>query len=91
MSTSRKDIQRAAAKAAEAFRPAPSASDGQLASSSSSMPVEVTVADACDVDYYRSMAEGLMVDPPQMHSDSYEHFDCLYDEGDDMTLWSYSI
>lgn len=88
----RKDIQRAAAEAAEAFHGPAAASDGTLTTTSMMPAVEVvTSVDPFDAaEYYRSMAEGMMLDPPQMHYD-FEHIDCEglgLDDHTAFSLWS---
>nr|AWV55520.1 DRE/CRT-binding factor 3 [Solanum melongena] len=87
-STDTKDIQKAAAEAAEAFRPVKSEGPevrGDESCASENMFFMDEEALFCMPELLTNMAEGLMVPPPQC-ADMGDHW-----EADDMPLWSYSI
>ncbi|KAJ8626472.1 hypothetical protein MRB53_019779 [Persea americana] len=100
-SASAKDIQKAAAEAAEAFRPSESefesVSNQDVEAESRTVSTEDTLLLYMDEEVnfgmdmpglLASMAEGLLLSPP--HSSSGFHWDDVEDSVD-MSLWSYSI
>lgn len=91
-----KDIQRAAAEAAEAFRPSESGSSSNMIRAKSSTP-SPEVWPCLEDDglgmhgLLANMAEGLLLSPP--HDPSFgsgSHLDDV-EENADMSLWSYSF
>ncbi|XP_058104748.1 dehydration-responsive element-binding protein 1B-like [Magnolia sinica] len=98
-STNARDIQKAAAEAAEAFRP-PSHSEAVTGSSDYARPENVTVPPEVDVFYMdeeagtpgliANMAEGLLLSPPPYEGSGSQWDDDMEDDAD-VSLWSYSI
>ncbi|KAH0702614.1 hypothetical protein KY290_017930 [Solanum tuberosum] len=89
-SSDTKDIQKAAAEAAESFRPLKSEEESVVSTGDqSSTPDNMFFMDEealfCMPALLTNMAEGLMVPPPQC-TEMGDHV-----EADDMPLWSYSI
>ncbi|RZR70993.1 hypothetical protein BHM03_00002853 [Ensete ventricosum] len=83
--SSSRDIARAAAEAAEAFRPSSHSSGGGIDSYRGGA-FDMINYDDMDLGYcyYSSMAEELLVEPPLYNWDD-------VDAGADLPLWSYSI
>lgn len=88
-SSDTKDIQKAAAQAAEIFRPLKSEEEESVVKDQSTTPDDMFFMDEealfCMPGLLTNMAEGLMVPPPQC-TEMGDHV-----EADDMPLWSYSI
>ncbi|KAJ3672476.1 hypothetical protein LUZ60_007197 [Juncus effusus] len=87
-----RDIQRAAMEFAEYFRPREMVADG-TGGTEEVAELEKNAVEfqdygfeemACEEQYYQSMAEGLMVDPPLSNGNWDDG-----DGGDDVSLWSY--
>lgn len=99
-----RDIQRAAVQFAEYFRPRELASDATAVNASDTNNAVGNIGDygfgsydemPCE-DYYKSMAEGMMVEPPPGQSNGCPTsggYNCNYwEDGDgsgDVSLWSY--
>jgi len=97
-STEAKDIQKAAAEAAEAFRvPEDQCSgvsgDDVKPEGTTSLPEKAVFVDDEAVfgmpELLANMAEGLMVPPP--HSVGYGYSECEMETDADLFLWSYSV
>ena len=91
-SSDAKDIQRAAAEAAEAFRPMET--DGAIQDEGEGRtPENVFVMDEDDIfgmpELLVNMAEGLLMTPPHSVGDGYSGDDMAADA--DVPLWNYSI
>nr|QJF54160.1 dehydration responsive element binding protein 1F [Petunia axillaris] len=89
-SSNPKDIQKAAAEAAKAFRE--SGEESKEESNTPETPEKMFFMDEealfCMPELLANMAEGLMLPPPPQCSDVGEHF---MEADVDMPLWSYSI
>ncbi|XP_009759409.1 dehydration-responsive element-binding protein 1E-like [Nicotiana tabacum] len=84
-STDAKDIQRAAAEAAEAFRPSESEADSPETPESNKLFMDEEAL-FCMPGLLASMAEGLMLPPPH-----YVEVGDYVEAAADMPLWSYTI
>ncbi|KAJ4800280.1 Dehydration-responsive element-binding protein 1E [Rhynchospora pubera] len=93
-STSPRSIQRAAAEAAELFRPTEERQEGTSTSTTENSKGDALQVDPFSESFefgmqgYLDMAQGMLIDPPPPPMDAAED---VYESDADVELWSYSI